>query len=158
QRIPPLFASLPGVSSMRAIIPAILFAILFAQSAGRLVAGVPAIPQDPERQQRFYEEKLAWNRRTLGGAYEKVGKKYPRWDEHPRAVVEWAAVYLTDPFLSGGAAHETYMATKRAIEAGCDDPLILYLYARMSYGPDDPGSAEAERRFTAAATAMRKSS
>jgi hypothetical protein len=35
--------------------------------------------------------------------------------------------------------------------------MILYLYARMGYGPDDPGKAEEDRRCTAAALAMQKS-
>ncbi|MFL5340094.1 MAG: hypothetical protein ACJ8F7_08075 [Gemmataceae bacterium] len=136
---------------------ATIFVVLFAFPPCRVAAGVPAIPQDPEKQEQLEREKLSWNRRTLGGAYEKVGKKDARWDDQARVALEKAAQYFCDPLASSAAEHETYMAAKQAIDAGCDDPLIIYLFARMSYGPDDPGEAEKDRRYTAAATAMQNS-
>jgi hypothetical protein len=52
---------------------------------------------------------------------------------------------------------EVYAPAKRAVNAGCDDPLILYLFARSSYKPNYPGAEELERRSTVAAAAMEKS-
>jgi hypothetical protein len=46
---------------------------------------------------------------------------------------------------------------KRALDAGYDDPLVLYLYPHFSSKPNDPGPEELERRYTAAAAAMQRS-
>jgi hypothetical protein len=43
------------------------------------------------------------------------------------------------------------------VDAGCDDPLILYLFARSSYKPNYPGPEELERRFVTAAAAVERS-
>jgi len=40
---------------------------------------------------------------------------------------------------------------------GCDDPLILYLYARSSFNEHFPGTEEVERRYTKAARALKDS-
>ena len=41
--------------------------------------------------EKRYRERLEWNRRTLEGAYEKVGKKDPRWDGPAREALDLAA-------------------------------------------------------------------
>src|SRR5690349_1020259 len=50
---------------------------------------VRRIPQ-PSREQleRRHRDELEWNRRTLVGAYDRVGKKNPRWDADARAALE----------------------------------------------------------------------
>src|SRR5207244_3724976 len=53
----------------------------------------PAIPQNPEKLAQVRRDALSWQRHTLGEAYEKVGKKNPRWDEAARAALEVSARY-----------------------------------------------------------------
>src|SRR5438067_11955290 len=108
---------------------AAIFVVLLTFPLCRAGASVPAIPQDPEKQEQKQRETLAWNRRTLGGAYERVGKKDPRWDEHARAALESAAQYFTDVPAGSAREHETYITAKRAIDAGVDYSLVLYLVA-----------------------------
>jgi hypothetical protein len=112
------------------------------------------VPQDPDRQEQRLRDTLAWNRRTLAGAYEAVGKKDPRWDADARAALEAAARYFSrtpEPLVEPLDIHR---ATQRALRAGCDDALILCLHARSFYGANMPAPAEMERHAATAAAAM----
>src|SRR5437870_2890484 len=116
----------------------------------RAMADGQLIPQDPARQEQRNREMLEWNRRTLAGAYEKVGKKDSRWDRHAHAALEAAArnfSFAVDPvtYLS-----DVYGAAKQAVVAGCNDPLVLYLYARSSDKDNCPNPDELDRRWSAA--------
>jgi hypothetical protein len=115
------------------------------------------IPQDPKKQEQAYVDKLAWNRRTLVGAYDKVGKKSPRWDKPARQALEAAARLFSQARDPLPTFEEVYAPAKLAVDAGCSDPLILYLYARSSYNANYPGPQELERRYVAAARAMEAS-
>ena len=114
------------------------------------------IPQDHARQEQRFTNMLAWNQRTLLGAYEKVGKKDPRWDRSARAALEKAARNFSHALEPRTKLEDVFTAAKEAIEAGCDDPLILYLYATSSYKPNYPGPAEQGRRYVAAAAVMER--
>ena len=46
------------------------------------------------------------------------------------------------------------VAAGPAGDAGCDDPMVLYLYARASFGVNDPGPEEALRRARTAAQGL----
>ncbi len=115
------------------------------------------IPIDPARQERYARELLDWSRQTLGGAYEKVGKKDPRWDEPAREALEAAARWFGRAVDPCGRPEHVFHPAKRAVDAGCDDPLILHLHARCATGPNSPGPVEDARRGVAAALAMERS-
>lgn len=115
------------------------------------------IPQGVERQKRSYNEMLAWHRKTMGGAYEKIGKRNPKWDTAAREALDIAArrfSLTSDPDVPMRAI---YGPAKRAVDAGCDDPMVLYMYATASTLKNYPGPAEFERRFKVATTALEKS-
>jgi hypothetical protein len=138
---------LPAVASLLFTIP------------GALAEGVnQPIPQDPAREEQRYRERLDWNQRTLGGAYQKVGHKDPRWDNLAEQALDAAARAFSlqvEPVIT---RDELFQRLKRAVNAGCDDPLILYLYARLSIGRNDVGpNEELEKRQITAATAMQQS-
>ena len=82
------------------------------------------IPQDPARQQQRDRDRLAWNRKTLGGAYDRVGRKDSRWDQPARAALEGAARLFSREADSPVTLEEVHGAARRAIEAGCDGFLI----------------------------------
>ncbi len=104
------------------------------------------------RQQRF--ESLMWTRRTLAEPYEKVGKKSPKWDGLVYELMKVAVPLLV--MTDDGSTHDdVFRAAKKAVDAGCDDPIVLFIYARASTGRNDFG--ERERRFALAATAMETS-
>ena len=56
-----------------------------------------------------------------------------------------------------GTYDDVHQAAKRAIDAGCDDPIVLYIYAHSSFGRNYPGVPELDRRYTAAAKALASS-
>jgi hypothetical protein len=114
----------------------------------------PPIPQDIAPTEKHRKARLEWNRQTLGGAYEKAGKKDPKWDQKAREAMELAAKTFSlqvDPVVTTAELHA---AAKAAVDAGCDDPMLLYLFNRTAFGVDYPGEAESDRRMTATAKAL----
>ncbi|MCI0685388.1 MAG: hypothetical protein L0Y71_25085 [Gemmataceae bacterium] len=118
---------------------------------------VVPIPQDHERQAQRYRDMLAWNQKTLRHAYDQVGMKDPRWDAAARQALDLAARFFSHAVDPAVSLDEVHAATKNAGDAGCEDPLIYYLFARSSYVPNYPGPAELDRRYTHAALALKKS-
>jgi hypothetical protein len=133
----------------------ILGALLFAVTA----SGQPAhadrpIPQEPGRSEGRVSDMYAWNRRTLVGAYETAGKKDPRWDGLARETLELAARnfgHTPDPWVKDEQVHA---AAQRAIDAGCDNALILYLHTRLTRRLNVPDPPDLGKRFVAAAEAL----
>jgi hypothetical protein len=142
---------------MRRSITAALAALVLAPAV-RADDKERPIPQNPEQQEKRFRDKLAWNQRNLIGAYDKVGKKDARWDKPARESLDAAARFFGFALDPQTKLEQIYAPAKRAIDAGCDDPLILYLYARSSYLPNYPGPEELERRYTVAAAAMERGS
>ena len=91
------------------------------------------------------------------GRHEKVGKKGPRWDKPARAALESAARFFSRAADPATTEEDFYPLVKQALDAGCDDPLILYLYARALVVPNYPGLEEYTRRMTTAALALERS-
>ena len=89
------------------------------------------IPQDRAKVERRERERLEWLRGTSVGAYEKVGKRNPRWDEAARKTFDLAARQnsQTDTEIS---TDEINKSAKAAIDAGCDDPLLVNIFYRTS--------------------------
>jgi hypothetical protein len=141
---------------MERLILVSLAGLLFVPALAMAAKDRP-IPQDPEKQQRRFRDMLAWNRRTLEGAYDKVGRKDPRWDRPAREAMRAAAHVFSSAPDVGASPAGVYNAAKQALDAGCDDPLVLYLYARTSTPAGHAGPQEADRRYTAAAVAMQRS-
>jgi len=134
-------------------LPCLAIAIPFSSAHG----GDQAIPQDPARQERAFRDRLEGHRLTLGGAYEKVGRKDPRWDKPAREALE-AAALLAGRAADPGAGPEDVLASARqAVAAGCDDPMILFLLADSSRPTDVPDAGELGRLRVAAAIAMERS-
>ncbi len=134
----------------------LLFSVLTA-GAARLMVGVAgaeeSIPQDAERMEKKGKEVVAWMRRTTVAEYDKVGKKDPRWDRLAREALD----LVSREFGERGTtitSGEVLKAIKAAVDAGCDDPLVRYAYARASVGPDYPGPAEYLRRAESSCKAL----
>jgi len=140
---------------MRQLLLALLAGLPFAAPAAAAEGG-PPIPQDAAWEKKLYDESLAWNRRSLAGAYDRVGKIDPRWDGPAREALEVAARFFGRQ-VPRPRVEEIYGPARRAVDAGCDDPLTLYLFARSSYKPNYPGEEELERRFVKAAAALERS-
>jgi hypothetical protein len=136
-----------------------LIAFFVASSLGTPIASAALadrpIPQDAGRMEQRRRDRLEWNRRTLVGAYDKVGRKDARWDKNAREALEAAArmhARQVDPVCIYQGS--LFIPAQRAVDAGCDDPLILYISARGFA----EGSPEQLNRIHSAATALVKSS
>ena len=69
-------------------------------------------------------EEMEWSRRTSWAQYQRVGRRDAKWDDTVRAGM--------DQFQFADAAHraEAHNQFRKALDAGCDDPFVLYLEAR----------------------------
>lgn len=102
--------------------------------------------------------RLHWNMDTLVGAYLKDGRRDPSWDEPATNLLARFArirsnevdVDETQSVLMNGEA-------KDAVRSGCDDPLVLYLFAR-SVAPVQSQTVEesAAGAYRKAAEAMQR--
>ena len=125
-----------------------------AAAATKAVGATAPVPQDAAAIEKRRHEWLAWNRRTLQGAYDEVGKRNARWDEPARKTMELAARMFSGEVDPEVTLSEVYASAKAAVHAGCNDPMLLYLYSRSSVGPNDPGMPEAIRRAKESAKAL----
>jgi hypothetical protein len=113
-----------------------------------------AVPQPaPAELQRQRNAKFDYLKKTVRDPYDQVGKRNPKWDAEARAA-------LDDAVLHWCHSHEhvyedsLWSHAKNAIDAGCDDPMILYLFARFHPGPFQQNFADGIQRFERAADAM----
>jgi hypothetical protein len=143
--------------NLRRLVGGSLLGVYLTFPAVARAADEPTIPQDPQRQEQRFRDMLAWNRRTLIGAYEKVGKKDPRWDKPAREALDAAARNFSHTIDPQTYLWDIHNATQTAIGFGCDDPLILYLHARSFHKNVRATAEEIDRCHTAAATGMKNS-
>jgi hypothetical protein len=127
---------------------------LAAARAAHDVKPSEPIPQDAAAIEKRRHDLLAWNHRTLKDAYECVGKKDPRWDKPARETLDLAARMFSGEVDPQVTFTDVHSAAKAAVDAGCVDPMVFYLYARTSIGANDPGPQEARRRARVAAEGL----
>jgi hypothetical protein len=101
------------------------------------------------------EVELKAMRRTLGESYDKIGHKDPKWDEPAHKALELAAQMYVKKRKDWPLHKDIYPQVVKAIDAGCDDPQILYLHARTLLEKATP--EEVVARYLKAADAMRRS-
>jgi hypothetical protein len=109
------------------------------------------IPQDAARMAKRRQDRLDWYRRTSVGAYDKVGKKNPRWDKPAREAMDLASRMLNPQDGPPITVVDVHRVAKAAVDAGCDDPLLVNIYERSWPGKRDE---EFVRRMTASAKAL----
>lgn len=89
-----------------------------------------AVPSSgPFSTKQYNEMVLAYNRRTLSEAYNKVGMKDPRWDDQVVAHLDDLANHLTfrDEMESDAIRTARLRKTRQILAAGCRDPLLIYV-------------------------------
>lgn len=94
-------------------------------------------------QSRLDREK--WEDATLGGAYNSVGNRDPKWDKHARAALDAYAQTWTAPVDERDTLLDLISdAADNAVGEGCQDPMIRYLYVR--YSPEVRAKPLADRQ------------
>jgi tetratricopeptide (TPR) repeat protein len=111
-------------------------------------AGAIAGAENPKAytQHDYYRTMLDFNRRTLAGAYQTLGKRDPKWDAAALKLLDAMAIRFTY-----GPAESIYRTvelptgeqieamTKAVTDFGCDDPLVIYCVGAVL---DDMGKKE----------------
>lgn len=98
---------------------------------------------------------LEWSLSTSVGDYEKHGRKNVKWDRFAKeALTEYARITAG---VKGDEQNRYEMVghyAQRAVEAGCDDPLIKYVYCRYALSMKGEGSTELANAYRAAAEGL----
>jgi hypothetical protein len=118
-----------------------------------------------EEEKNRYERNLTFHRKTLAEAYDRIGKKHPRWDGPATQALEKVAQWVSGERGPGQYSMESiHVPAKQAVELGCDDPLILFFVNRSSeayrwreHGAEPTANQEPARRAAAAAVALDRS-
>ncbi|HXT12992.1 MAG TPA: hypothetical protein VN873_15630 [Candidatus Angelobacter sp.] len=85
-----------------------------------------------QKQTSTPSERLAWHKNALVKGYENYGRQNPKWDKPAKEALEqFAEIRAGQGDLTAGASLVGYSA-QEALKAGCDDPLIKYLYGRFA--------------------------
>ena len=134
---------------LRLLLYASLTALLIAESGCRPKHDTtpPHNARSAAEKEIASEERYQWNLQTLVGDYGRTGKKDPKWDAEAREALKLFAKIRNrsrdTSFAEQGDQISNHVA--RAISAGCDDPLILYLEARFVH-PVDPEEGDDLRK------------
>ncbi len=99
------------------------------------------------------DDPLAWNRRTLADAYRKHGRKGEAWDDAALEALEAFAQQRAKTGMTN-AAERMASFTRKAIEAGCPDPMINYLGLRVLHGGWDEADKARAQRYREVAEAL----
>ena len=97
---------------------------------------------------RRYQNQEQWSHRTLVAEYERAGHKDVRWDALVRQGMDTFAHYTVEDRTR---AHEQF---REAIDAGCDDSLVLYLEARSLADSRRTSRSDVAEHLRRAAKAM----
>ncbi len=128
--------------------------ILWVSASAIAVAVETPIPQDTVKMEKRRRDRLEWNRRTIQGAYDKVGKRDPRWDADARKAMDLAARMFSEQIDPKITFQDVFPPAKAAVASGCDDPMLVYLDNRMIFGPDRPAASVMIKRIKEAARAL----
>ncbi|MCC6234961.1 MAG: DUF4034 domain-containing protein [Verrucomicrobiales bacterium] len=97
-------------------------------------------------------DPLEWNRRTLAQSYRQYGRKDAAWDEAAMNALEGFAQQRAK--TSTNAPSQGSEWTRKAMEAGCTDPMVGYLALRVLYGGWADADADRATRYRGAAEAL----
>jgi hypothetical protein len=79
---------------------------------------------------------LEWSKEVHVGGYQKAGRKDARWDEPViEALKDYAYTRVYQKHPGGNPPEYFYDQLKQAVNAGCDDPFVFYLYYRIANPP-----------------------
>ena len=124
--------------TLRGVITFLCLSVAFVSLSDPLRAEIPGQKDlTGDTDAKYREQLLKLNIKTTIEAYAQVGKRNPAWDDKAVAFLEAIANELT----YGACTHFTdypkppakpaFVALgKAAVDAGCEDPLVLYFYIR----------------------------
>jgi len=110
------------------------------------------------RQGETRDERLKWNLGTLQGDYESHGHRNPKWDKDAgEALKKFAEIRVRPEDDPETRADLVGYSAESAVNAGCDDPLIKYLFCRYASGNSTKTLSQRQDEFRLVAKEMEKS-
>jgi hypothetical protein len=104
------------------------------------------------------QQRLAWNLKTLVGPYKKAGHTNSKWDAFAiSALTEFAGARAKTFATNEPAGMIIATNAAAAVAAGCDDPLVNYLFIKFAMGQTNSPKAFSDA-FCQTALDMEKSS
>jgi hypothetical protein len=132
---------------------------LSVEARARLEETKPALRARGRRdlQAKKNVANAAWVRKTVAEAYETAGRRDPKWDAPARETLRVMSLIWADlpPGMPNGPRHAFDLAGK-AVAAGCDDPMIVYIHARMYDVAIHKSMDEAVKLHVGAGAAMKE--
>jgi len=98
---------------------------------------------------------MGWSKEIHVGGYQKEGTKDAKWDEPAlEALKDYAyrRVYQTNP--ASNPPEYFHDQLKQAINSGCNDPFVLYLYDRLVASPPASATREVAAEYSRLAVAI----
>lgn len=106
---------------------------LSPEARARLKGTLPALRLKARRAlaAREREHRLAWSRKTVAGDYTTAGRRDPKWDAPAGEALRVMATVWGDAEADvPDPLRYVHERSVRAMEAGCDDPMVHYVRAR----------------------------
>jgi len=110
------------------------------QAASYQPRRIPA-GEDAYTRSKFLQEQARLVKRELEDAYLRIGRRNPAWDDQALAYLQaWGRLWAGDRDAPNNVA--LCASGKALVDAGCDDPAILYLYGVALQDAGKTGEAE----------------
>jgi hypothetical protein len=127
---------------------------LFERGRVRLTPNRKLLPKNVRVDKAQVDKRLqamqGWFTQALVAGYDRHGARNVRWDDAVRTgFTLLARSWALDPARPGDIDDQAWRHLRRAVDLGCDDPLVEYALARLSGSDFD--RAEVARRIIGAA-------
>ena len=110
--------------------------------------------EKPEMQQDIE----TWNSATLKGSYDSLGQRNPKWDKDAEdALVQFARTRTAPDDEAELLSDLVGESATSAVNAGCDDPVIRFLYVCYGSRPQALNFPEHEEMYCQAASNLQES-
>ena len=116
------------------------------------------LPDMSVEEKKIADKRLEWNMATLYDAYDKVGSHNKKRDRDAHDALKFFAQVRSYGANLKGFPELLNAYVSRAIELGCDDPMIKYLHVR--FGTDmekEMSPTEIARAYAATSDALEQS-
>jgi hypothetical protein len=132
-----------------------LFCLLFVPLCS-LQTGCGHNASTPASPEKAASQMLAWNLKTTVDAYNKIGTKNTVWDDSARRCLTAFSHSRARDLTNEPWNQVVSTNAAAAVDAGCTDPLITYLYIRFAF-PQTNSKVEFARRYYETAKTMNAS-
>jgi hypothetical protein len=130
--------------------------LVFCFALFSLLVSGPGCSRSASTPEKAAAQMLAWNLKTTVDAYNKAGTKSLIWDDAAQRCLTAFAHLRAQDRTNESWGEVVSTNASAAMDVGCTDPLITYLYIRFAM-PQTNSKVEFFKRFAAMADAMNAS-